>query len=402
MNFEREVNKQLQRDDLHDFSNFVFPRQYSFMNQVFQAETSFEFADFGHVNFSYARFLGEVSFWKAEFSEEAIFIGTILRGEVNFYGATFFKEATFGNATIHSRVQFKPSEFCRHVSFHGCILTETACLEFDNEHGENPIFQKGADFTSLTMHEGAVLQFRNISVENCRFLETDLRKAHFAKVKWPVRNGRPCVLDELAPDRKWIVWNAHTEKERIIEPPRFQYGLIAQVYRHLQTNFMESNRYSEAGGFHVGEQEMVRKAKGPIRQYFCTNMLYKLVSNYGESYGRPLRSLAAVLLLFPTLLLYGGINFPSANDAAIGHAKTVAYSFSLNPLDCFLFQALNGHYWTVVFKNISFLTYSRTALTDILTTTFQGALAGFELVIVVALISFFLLALRRQFKRKSF
>jgi hypothetical protein len=56
----------------------------------------------------------------------------------------------------------------------------------------------------------------------------------------------------------------------------------------------------------------------------------------------------------------------------------------------------------VFFKNISFLTFSRDKLSAILISPYQEALAGLQIPIIITLIAFFLLALRRQFKRKSF
>jgi len=169
---------------------------------------------------------------------------------------------------------------------------------------------------------------------------------------------------------------------------KYQYELIAESYRQLQANLIDNYRYRKAGAFHVGEQEMMRKAKGKCKRYFCPALLYRWVSSYGESWVRPLGWLMSVLLVVPAIILWTG-------------TKTVKYTFklSLNYQDSLF---ITGDYWTTFFDSIAFLTFSRSDLTDRLLHSYQKGIAGLELVVVVALITFFLLALRRQFKRKSF
>jgi uncharacterized protein YjbI with pentapeptide repeats len=393
-----------------------FSGEAKFNEAQFSAKANFVNAQFhGAANFVEVHFSGQADFRIAPFHGKASFKGSRFFGEVDFYRSQFLRVASFEFVELNDRAQFRYCKFCGDVSFSNTILTEKARMEFDNAFMDGAAFQGVAGFASITMYEGAVLQFRKISIETCRFLETDLRKVHFNDVTWTNRDHRDthlgrfdnqvvrrllslfvrrrqCVFDELAPDTTWIRWNAE-EKKTIDKPASYQYPLIAQLYRHLQSNFMDSNRYSEAGDFYIGEQEMMRKQKGPRRQFFCVNMLYKLVSNYGQSFGQPLALLAAVLLLFPAILLLSGIN------AVPGQTQNINYDIGWGPCD---FAQLMSDYGTVAAKNISFLRYNRSELTDLLTSPWQGALAGFELVLVIVLIAFFLLALRRQFKRRSF
>lgn len=465
--FDREIKKQLAREDYHDFTRFVFPDGYNFeyvefpldahfwhakftgdvlfAKAKFSGEARFNFARFsGTVDFRYAKFSGEVAFNEAEFSrltdyshaefsekvnfiltkfyDEADFLFTKFYAKSTFFGAKFFGkiffdrinflgwtdfsyvefsgtvffrkakfsgEAVFSNVTFDSSAKFVKCLFSDKVQFSNSILTEKARITFDNENQDDVAFQKEADFIAMTTYEGAVLHFRKISIETCRFLETDLRKVQFSDVTWP-RSRRTCVYDELAPDVKWINWDKSEDKKEADKPDRFQYSLIAQLYRHLQSNFMESNNYSQAGEFHIGEREMMRKSKGKWRQYFCTDVLYKIVSNYGESFIRPFAWLVSMLLLFPAIFLWGGVEL-----------SVKAKSASYYPFEGILSEHWCS-YWTLICKNVMFLTYSRTDLTNTLIYTYQKALAGIELVLIVTLIAFFLLALRRQFKRKSF
>ena len=290
-------------------------------------------------------------------------------------------------------------------------MTKTARVEFSNVLRKESMFGKDASFENLHIEKGAQLIFSDVGLENCHFLRTDVTKLKFTAVKWPRSRlfrcspwFRQAVADELRPDQN-------------------SWELVGDIYRGLQDYYQSHNRYADAGDFYAAEQDVNRKTNRGLF-FLVASWLYRLVSLYGQSYLLPLFWLALVLLLFPAVFLLDGIKgvdppvpagvTQSATEAVsytfslnpAGEARnaidTVAYSFSRNPADCFLIQSSSGDYWTCFFNNVSFLTFSRTKLSERLLYPYQDALAGLELVIMVALIAFFLLALRRQFKRKSF
>lgn len=269
------------------------------------------------------------------------------------------------------------------------------------------MFSAEADFISCIFGEPRNIKFRKVSLEKCQFLETDVSAVQFIDVTWDKKrkliwSKRNAVYDESHPDNLWLIWKNPKTTEPKYEPPKFQYHLIAQLYRRLQANYINNYRYSEAGDFYIGEQEMVRKAKGKVGQYLSTNFLYKIISYYGESFTLPLFWLAFVLLLLPAVLLYDGINLNTAVQNPTV-AETVNYEWSWSPGD---FLPVNGDsrrdYWEAFKANFSLIAYSRSDIGKYLPESGTRFIVTIESLIIIALLAFFLLALRRQYKRKTF
>lgn len=373
--FQKEVDEQLAREDLHDFAAFEFPSDFSFTGMTFGVDADFRNA--------------------------------------RFYGKTDFQNATFA-----SEIGFNSVRFHGEVDFTRCRLTEKARVVFDGHGGQERMFGDEAHFRSLRIDERAKLTFSKVTLDNCRFLETDLTRVNFEDVIWPLKEprgtrsqtvglllwrqlrswlvyDREVVYDEQVADVQWLKWKRGGMVDGTPEPPKYQYRLIAQLYRRLQSNYVEGYRYREAGAFHIGEQEVLQAAKSRPWRYLSAGFIYRTISNYGESFRRPLAWLALVLLLFPAIFLWGGIAAPAGE----GSTQVTTYSFSLNPLDCLLARS---DYWQIFSDNVSFLAFNRERLSNQLPHSYQHMLAGIEILMVVTLITFFLLALRRQFNRKSF
>lgn len=250
------------------------------------------------------------------------------------------------------------------------------------------MFPAGANFTSWSLVKPKNIKFRKVSLEKCEFLETDVTDVQFVDVQWA---KKPKLF-------KWFPRNAAYDE--LIDTP--DCTLIAQLYRRLQKNYIDNFQYAEAGGFYIGEQEMMRKAEGKVGQYLSTNNAYRIISYYGQSFKLPLLWLAFVLLLFPAVLLWDGINLnPSLQDPVF--AETVNYEWSWSPGD---FLPVNGDsrrdYWEAFIANFSLITYSRSDIGKYLPESHTRFIVTIESLIIIALVAFFLLALRRQYKRKTF
>jgi len=107
-------------------------------------------------------------------------------------------------------------------------------------------------------------------------------------------------------------------------------------------------------------------------------------------------------LLLPMALLYDGINLnPTVQDPVV--AETVNYEWSWSPGD---FLPVNGNsrgdYWEAFVANFSLIAYSRSDIGKYLPESHTRLIVTIESLIVIALLAFFLLALRRQYKRKTF
>lgn len=374
-----------------------------FRQVQFSQETDFREAKFsGKADFMGARFLQDVYFVDARFSGEAEFFGAKFSGSAYFGRAKFSRKAGFRWAQYWSNARFVSTLFTRCVDFSNCTWGKDSHVVFDAEDlKDNKMFLQGASFLSLILLNPKQLIFRKVSLEECAFLETDTSKAQFIDVDWPMKGRwfkRKAVYDQISPDVKWLKWNESENKQETKEPPKYQCNLIAQLYRRLQANYVSNYRFPEAGDFYIGEQEMMRKAKGKYRQYFCTNLLYKIISYYGESFTLPLLWLLLTLFVFPGLLLYGGINL-DYDSQITGLVETVNYDWTWSPKDLLL---LKSDYWNTLAVNLSFVTFHRSEITTYLPQILQRAMVNLQILLVIALAAFFLLALRRKFKRKSF
>ncbi len=404
-------------DEIAHFDGVLFHGQVDFRRSKFTKGASFHLARFKEdALFENAQFEHEVSFWCASFFKNADFGDALFRGtshfQCGFSGDTGFSrarflsdsdlsEARFEGRTLFEFARFEkdasffdthflgPTSFCacefagitmftgtfaKQVEFIWCQAGENARITFDggSQH-VSKMFVEGADFSALDLTDPKQIRFHKVSLEKCRFIETDVSAAEFTDVKWDMKGKllrRNAVFDDVSPNTFWTFWRTSEGTEKAKEPPKYQYSLIAQLYRRLQANYVKNYRYAEASDFYVGEQEMIRKAKGRVWQYLSTNFLYKIISYYGESFLLPLFWLLAVLFLFPLYLIYDGIIKDGYSDA----------------------------FW----KNLSFVTFNRADISKYVTKPYQQGIVTIEGLLLVVLVTFFVLALRRQYKRKTF
>jgi uncharacterized protein YjbI with pentapeptide repeats len=376
-----------------DFGNAIFSEEAYFLGATFSEKARFHSAAFfGKADFRRSTFLdaAETDFGSATFSGDAEFFETTFSNKADFSKVAFQGKTDFRWATFQRKALYHSSRFENSVDFSGCEIGKEAIVSFDG--GEHPkenreMFAAEANFVSCTFAASGHIKFRKVSLENCRFLETDLTEVQFVDVtwartpkflKWFPRNA---VYDEVSIHDNWFKWLRSKIKQQEHNTPDPQYKLIAEPYRRLQANYINNYRYAEAGDFHIGEQEMVRKAKGKIGQYLSTNFLYKIISYYGESFLLPLFWLIVALLGFSLWLL-----------CEMDYDLSWSGSF-------FLF---NGDYWNAFLRNLSFVTFNRAGISQILTQPYQHGIVAIENIVVVVLVTFFVLALRRRYKRKGF
>ena len=423
VHFDRLVIRQsnfLKEVLFHDAS---FHGNFLFINVILKSESNFESALFGaQADFFYCNFDGKATFNRARYKGNVSFDNVKFRASADLTYCSFFaelqlKDSNFGDSVsfqytaFHSLTRFIHTVFDGYLNFSRCWLDKDAALLFDGDEPEfSRLFNRGANFSNMALGDPGKLIFRKISLERCRFLETDISKAKFIDVEWDTKKRgsigklgiteKMAVYDELTADLHWVWWQKLPEQDKTIEkePKKFQFALIAQIYRRLQANYLENYRYSEAGEFFIGEREMMRKSKGEIRQYLCADFLYKIFSLYGESFLLPLAWLLLLLLVFPSLFLYCGINL-TGNFQAPLDVEIVNYDWSWDPVNLLFFK---NDYWKAFGVNISFITFNRAETIERLAGIGDRVLVSVEMLLVIIFVTFFLLALRRRFKRKSF
>ncbi|MDP3024771.1 MAG: pentapeptide repeat-containing protein [candidate division Zixibacteria bacterium] len=393
-----------------NFENSFFQNGADFTGATFKNRTNFKEANFKEdAIFVGTKFKGKTSFENAVFQMEARFISAYFESEADFSGGFFQKEAFFANVifqnkagfartTFQGQTKFVKNTFEFPVSFfRASFIEETTfssagevifpynfsetILTLGEEDTKRVMFEKEVDFRNVKFLKPEKVSFRKVDLSKFRFLGTDLRKVEFVDVGWYKEKGRGRnkIYDEVSPD-------PGTKK--------FDYPLISQMYKRLRANYEDNLNYAEAGDFHIGEMEMRRKGE---KNFFnkCIVWAYKLISNYGESYWRPLLCwILPILLLFPLLFMYSGIeqitsrqspymihyqfnlstiSLSNAGDFIKDYLKSFVYSLSVFSLVREkLYRPISnlGHFWMVL-----------------------------ESIFSPTLIAFFLLALRRRFKR---
>jgi uncharacterized protein YjbI with pentapeptide repeats len=339
-----------------DFAKAGF-RDLATISGVFEAGADFSGSHFeGGSSFALLQ-RGKLLFTACSFGSKARFLYSHLGIQnTTGVGTADFRYALFGEAV------FESVHFVGRTDFNGARFR-------DGLHFENTRFESTAQLTNVDFNVPQKVTFKSVDLSRVSLRGTDISQATFEFVTWDetkkgfLRPKRKQVNDETAAKRDW---------DASEDWPFFE--AVAQVYRRLQANYGENYRYCEAADFYIGEQEMVRKAKGKFRRFVCLNFLYKIASNYGESYRRPFAGLVLTLVLFPVVFSF----------------------FDLRP------NLPEKPLFDLLVDNLGFMTFSRTGMFDYFPDSFTRFLVITESITFVSLVTLFLLSLRRKFKRKSF
>jgi uncharacterized protein YjbI with pentapeptide repeats len=385
--FQDELNKIFNDKSLknYDFTKFIFPEGVVFP-KILKKKTIFKGAIFqDEVRFITTSFENEADFSGVSFEKGATFANVVFQGKARFERAMFKGQAQFVKSTFQCSVNFFRTTFAEETEFSsvGEIVfpfnIAEAILTLGEEEDKRTIFAEEVDFRNVRFLKPEKVRFRKINLSKFRFLGTDLRKVEFIDVDWYKEEGagRNKIYDEVSPD---------PENRKLDHP------LITQVYKRLRANYEENLNYAEAGDFHIGEMEMRRKDKREkISNRFAIS-LYMGISYYGESFLLPLGWLLLFLLiLFPLSYMFVGIT-PKIGEGQIQYYIDLYYKAILPNSE--------------KLKDFcSSLTYSLSVFSLLRERPYQTInnpghiLTVLESILSPTLIAFFLLALRRRFKR---
>lgn len=364
-----------------DFRNALFEGEADFRGVVFEHGASFWNAIFKEKTFfMISVFKGEADFEFASFVSAVYFVGTEFRDCADFSHTAFERLADLWNVIFKGESSFEDTSFAGKANFMGSTFEENLLMNADNQ--DKKAFQEEVDFTSVKFLKPELVEFRKIDLSKFRFLNTDVRKIHFIDVDWYKRKGRNQVFDEVSSDP---------------DTKDFEWQLIAQLYRRIRANYEENLRYSEAGDFYIGEMEMRKKAETSFLKKLPL-LLYKAISNYGESYYRPLCWILTILLLFPILFMFAGIQ-PINIESSDSKVNTINYRLDFSSIHSLLpTEDKIKDYSTSFLYSMSTFSFIR----DKKYTTINNwgnALFVIESILSPIMLAFLLLALRRRFKR---
>jgi len=284
------------------------------------------------------------------------------------------------------RIYKKPSGFgtVQSLSVSGAIDINLTGLDFQGSffysHNIDAVdFDPKAHFMDINFSAMRNAQFYRANFENAWFTRSTLATVWFNNCRWPFEDGYKLLREDKV------------DENTSIKDPE---ALILQ-YTQLKKNFEDARDYIGAGDWFYREMEIRRKQakseavnlkkKFPFHLY--TINLYKFISNYGESYSRPLLGLISIWVIFSFLYLFNGF--------IIGNNPEINYDFSRT--------------WPFTVQH--FIDFCKSLLASISAMALQvGRIVHFDnaWTVALSLIQFtataiffplFLLALRRKFRR---
>lgn len=421
------------------FMNAEFGGDADFRSVKFRGNANFMTVDFKSVaEFCYVEFRGFADFWDAEFWGYADF------SKVIFCSGGWFKETRFNQSLDFSLVKGRVPAYEGHGGPKGA---EPAWeLELFQPGPPELVFEK-TQFNGPTQFIGVDLsrtRFQQVDLSNISFLHSQISQTKFISCLWgdgpektklwhrsdKKRYGfrRPRLLfDELLWRKKAALKEVDEgqtkETEAKENDPIDQVNLTEPPYNDLQASDIEvlalqlkqsleaTRDPIPAGDFHFAAMEMkreqdlemwreskkaVREGKQNEKAWSCRSRAwgfwwYKMISGYGECYGRTILWLGLWLLGFAVLYWWlGGLcpeqvakkpNFvwPPPDLACV---REVWYAFAFSVQHILPFK-LAANYIQPTGANADWI---------------QG-LAMLETLWGTTLFAFFALALRRRFKR---
>jgi uncharacterized protein YjbI with pentapeptide repeats len=449
-------------DEIHNLAGLVF-RRTDFTAATFSGAGNFRGSDFaseacfsetqffgpshfavthfsGHANFRRARFVQGVNFESARFDAETGFVHARFDDIARFPYAQFhmavdFRDAQFLGGADFSRVRFDAPAYFVQTAMHkrtcfiGTTLRNRVLLSGLKADPDSQILLWDADFvhgrSEFTLSKdrvsGEILEpagevvFRDIStgvMERVSFLHTEIMaerpRVRFINVGWS-SNPRAFVLDaQLAQQNP--AWLQSINPDGLLVPLAKAFSApsggeillnllrqdVERISREIRMYYEAYGSYSDAGNYHVAEMEFRRIRRGlryaPLSRLALE--VYRWVSNYGESPSMALGWLLIIWLVFAVGYMYTGFGF--------GVEETVRYPFPP--------QITGG--WPVVTKNLSDFIhalgysfanlvpgYFRSLTTGQCPGRYTPFLALVEGVLGIGVVTLFLLAVRRRFRR---
>ncbi len=263
-----------------DFDKAQFSGETDFTSAQFSCEADFHEAKFSSkIIFTRAKFSGWVDFHEAKFSNEADFHEAKFLGGIDFTRAKFSDGADFSRTEFSSGVDFTRAEFSSETYFY---FTK---------------FSGGTDFIYIQKPSfNAKIIFQDTFVGNCSFLYSNIDCFDFQNVKWVDFKGRNAVFDEF---------NIKDEKDKDNKIKH-----IEILYRQLKCKFLNNMNYSLSDDFLYGEFRMKLQQKKGISKIISWERLYKLASDFGMSWIKPLGWVFLIMIIMEIYVIMACIWMP--------------------------------------------------------------------------------------------
>ena len=325
------------------FDGATFSGYARFGDATFAGTASFGGATFsGYAGFGGAKFSGDAWFSGAKFSGDAGFVGAKFSGDASFEGAKFSGDASFEGATFARDAGFAgTTPFAKHTSFGSARFRRMA--DFSGREFKEQTDFSGARFYGVPKFHGAKLHpdtsFLNAKFpgEGCALpplrlewfrheddTSTERRAARRTRLaRWKRWRGR--IGPRRWRSRPWkamrfggvpfaLRWDRKLNAVRKAHDSDAEEYEIA--YRQLRRLAAEIGSIEYEGRFHALELKAHRARTDTQIPARIASWLYEKLSDYGRSMGRPLLWLAGSWLA--AAVIYWWAFMPPYNADAMG------------------------------------------------------------------------------------
>jgi len=378
---------------MHDKKEFHlegthFPEEFKLLDKTIENKAYFDHCYFfDKVNIKTV-FMNIVYFRKCIFKEKTSFKGSHFQKMVRFSSSVFMKDvelnayysenASFNNVEFRSNTRFRAAVFEDRVSFIRTIF---------------PQYSYYINFMGTRFSKPHLVKFSEVDLSRTLFLWTDLSEIDFRNVKWPVTSkigGSRHYLEDEFSGENYLKEDMRSDQKYTSSK---YYDHVQDLYQQLKRNYENQSSYAEAGDFYYGEMECYRKSSWTRRYLPSLVNLYRISSGYGQRYLRAGIVLILMLLVFAGAHLFLGLE-PTQHNSDYSKIQ-YTFNFDISKTKSFVSDLfiLTVYCIEVLIREEEPDRLFRPSSTkgDILNSTFS--------ILVYLQVLFFILAVRRHFKR---
>jgi hypothetical protein len=386
-------------DDVHNFRYLDFPK-VDFSDARFTGLADFSWARFqAEADFEDSHFLGNASFRDVTIDDKALFFRARILKDLDFSYAHVKHRLHFGGAQIGPEATLRLWGLNLGLGSRGPSLGEVVFRDLPEQTGGG--MSRVSLLHTVVYEDRPCFRFENVHwQENPETFLLDAKLALKPKKDWPRLGVTPehekemfqlfNIISEPGPDETPQQRQAIAESS-LCRLVRLDVERAAREVRRYHENY---GSYSDAGDFHIAEMEY-RRVQSP-RPSFQRLLLtgYKCFSEYGESPRRAFKWFAGVWFVSALLYIFAGFSF--------GKVGTVRYTLAFDRQFAWpaLWRLCADFLHALAFSFVSLVPgYFRFSAPAEWPTWATPFIVVAEAVFGIGLLTLFLLAIRRRFRR---
>lgn len=340
------------------------------------------------LHFLNCKFMNDLELYNCEFDGDFLIRRCSINGEVSIEWVKFNKSFVFVSTVVVKNFRFHASIVKSYVSFVASRIEDCIVLRWSYFVGYvefvNVIAGKGWNIFGMDFSSALRTRFRNIDFTNVYLFDSKLIDVDFISTNWKTENNRFVIGDE-------IVFRTN-EKPRYYPLKSLQElketkSIVESLYLQLCANYDRRRLFEMSGKFYISAMEMRRLSRGNWlkRNLLSWEAWYKYISNYGQSSSRAFWGIILMLVVCSVIILFD-LNLHHINNTT---SPAGLFQNISDTIKSFLIAFKYNLYYLIRPVGTSF--ESKISLTAFVT--------AWERIIVLVLGTFFLLALRRRFRR---